>query len=333
MRVFDNPGALVGQRVTITTHQGEVYADAYVLDYTDSRGEGLGWLDIMATFEIEPMYTESRRHRVFVADVAGVAPAATDEDYELARRVSRVLWSAPATRTWAPHEVARRMKVDAATARRALEWMAVRFEVAVHGTGRRVRYSRKVWLCPIPETPSTEVGRSLAADLEPFGWWARNSNTGDHSAALRRAGGRPTPGYDGVRLAIWAEQDSKSVKSAWRVSADGTGTPIAFQEAQDLLLGNWADLAPARPSRIASAEPETARVAVLSTSGNFRVHRAGCADLKHLGRSQHAAPFPVAAQTRDAIAAELNQEFIDEGSMTAAEALDYVDFLPCSGLR
>ncbi|MGW0443807.1 hypothetical protein ACWDWV_00305 [Streptosporangium sandarakinum] len=98
-------------------------------------------------------------------------------------------------------------------------------------------------------------------------------------------------------------------------------------------MGNWADLAPARPSRIASAEPETARVAVLSTFGSFRVHRTGCADLKQLGRFRHAVPFPVAAQTRESIAAERNQDFIGEGSMTAAEALDCVDFLPCSGLR
>lgn len=73
--------------------------------------------------------------------------------------------------------------------------------------------------------------------------------------------------------------------------------------------------------------------AVLSHSGLFRVHAAGCRDLNDRSKSQHASPFDVKGETREGIAAELNQDFIDEGGMTADEALDYVTFLPCSGLN
>lgn len=73
--------------------------------------------------------------------------------------------------------------------------------------------------------------------------------------------------------------------------------------------------------------------AVLSPQGYFRVHAAGCRDLHDHRKSQHASPFDVAAQTREEVAAELNQDFIDEGSMTPEEALDYVTFLPCTGLK
>lgn len=73
--------------------------------------------------------------------------------------------------------------------------------------------------------------------------------------------------------------------------------------------------------------------AFLSTGGVFHVHAAGCRDLSKLVKSQHAEPFDVQAEAREAIAAELHADFIDEGSMTPDEALDYVDFLPCTGLR
>lgn len=72
--------------------------------------------------------------------------------------------------------------------------------------------------------------------------------------------------------------------------------------------------------------------AYLSVSGTFRVHAADCHDLTKLADSQHDTPFDVAATTREAIAAELHQDFIAEGGMTADQALDHVLFLPCTGL-
>lgn len=90
-------------------------------------------------------------------------------------------------------------------------------------------------------------------------------------------------------------------------------------------LGNLIPLLGAQVARVEAAETRTYQ-ATLSPSGEFRVHAAGCRDL-------HDRPIPLAATTAREIAAELNSDLIDEGSMTADEALDYVRFLPCTGLH
>ncbi|GGK90798.1 hypothetical protein Ppa06_57530 [Planomonospora parontospora subsp. parontospora] len=73
--------------------------------------------------------------------------------------------------------------------------------------------------------------------------------------------------------------------------------------------------------------------AVLCGSG-FSVRRTGCRDIaRDIARSVSAVDaIPVIATAAEAIAAELNQDFIAEGSMTADEALDYVTFVGCTGL-
>lgn len=72
--------------------------------------------------------------------------------------------------------------------------------------------------------------------------------------------------------------------------------------------------------------------AVLTTNGIFRVHDASCRDLNNMVGRQTATPIPVSGTTREAIAAELYADFIADESMTAAEAVDHCQFLPCSGL-
>lgn len=97
-------------------------------------------------------------------------------------------------------------------------------------------------------------------------------------------------------------------------------------------LGNLIPLLGAQVARVEAAETRTYQ-ATLSPSGEFRVHAAGCRDLHDPRHAQHDRPIPLAATTAREIAAELNSDLIDEGSMTADEALDYVRFLPCTGLH
>lgn len=79
------------------------------------------------------------------------------------------------------------------------------------------------------------------------------------------------------------------------------------------------------------SQPNATRVAVLTKTGVFRVHAKDCRDLTRASGHQQA-PFQVAGQTRAEISQELHEDFIEEGSMSPGEALDYVIFLPCSGL-
>lgn len=66
-------------------------------------------------------------------------------------------------------------------------------------------------------------------------------------------------------------------------------------------------------------------------TSTFRVHLAGCRDLRNPRDRHDNGVMDVEATTREGIATELNQDFIDEG-MTVDRALDQVDFLPCTGL-
>lgn len=67
--------------------------------------------------------------------------------------------------------------------------------------------------------------------------------------------------------------------------------------------------------------------ASLPMSGDFRVHRAGCRDLKR--ESQNSFLLPDEIRTSEAAAQELYSDFIDEGSMEPGDAEGYVEFLPC----
>jgi len=61
----------------------------------------------------------------------------------------------------------------------------------------------------------------------------------------------------------------------------------------------------------------------------LRVHRAGCADAVREARKATSSYTTEAASKREA-AEDFYADFIDEGSMTAEDALGYTDFLPCT---
>lgn len=66
--------------------------------------------------------------------------------------------------------------------------------------------------------------------------------------------------------------------------------------------------------------------------GDFRVHAANCRDLQDPRYQHDNGVMDLEATTAEGIAAEVNQDFIEEGSMAADAATDNVHFLPCAGL-
>jgi hypothetical protein len=67
-----------------------------------------------------------------------------------------------------------------------------------------------------------------------------------------------------------------------------------------------------------------------------RVHRAGCRDIQRDIRpnphSRHGATshYETAGSSQREIAEDFYADFIEEESMTAAQAMDYTEFLPCT---
>ena len=65
------------------------------------------------------------------------------------------------------------------------------------------------------------------------------------------------------------------------------------------------------------------------SGAEVRVHRAGCRDIQlDLRGSTSSDVFDAASQAE--AATEWWGDFINEGSMTAADALGHTDFLPCT---
>lgn len=62
-------------------------------------------------------------------------------------------------------------------------------------------------------------------------------------------------------------------------------------------------------------------------SGEFRVHRAGCRDIKREANNWDANYGDI--RTPEGIAQDLWSDIIDEGGMESGEATDHVTFLPC----
>lgn len=68
----------------------------------------------------------------------------TDAQCDLAERIEGLLRTKAVEKTWTPSEVAQRLRVDTATARTVLLWMARYLYVRTYGEGARTRYGRWV---------------------------------------------------------------------------------------------------------------------------------------------------------------------------------------------
>jgi len=62
------------------------------------------------------------------------------------------------------------------------------------------------------------------------------------------------------------------------------------------------------------------------SKGQFVVHAADCADCEKLKGEQN---FEIDAASELEVSADLNSDFISDGSMTAAEGLSEIHFAPC----
>lgn len=60
-----------------------------------------------------------------------------------------------------------------------------------------------------------------------------------------------------------------------------------------------------------------------------RVHAAGCKDIARDLRGS-TSNYPTAGESQKEIAEDFYGDFIEEGSMTEADAMYYTDFLPCT---
>ena len=71
------------------------------------------------------------------------------------------------------------------------------------------------------------------------------------------------------------------------------------------------------------------RVTLIYKSDEVHVHRADCRDIPKARRNA-ANVEDMTVETRQEVANDWYQDFINEGSMTEAEALNYCVFLPCT---
>lgn len=62
--------------------------------------------------------------------------------------------------------------------------------------------------------------------------------------------------------------------------------------------------------------------------GSVRVHKTGCRDI---GQDRRGATtvYDMTAETRNEVAVDFFEDFINEGSMTPLDALNETHFLPC----
>jgi hypothetical protein len=67
----------------------------------------------------------------------------------------------------------------------------------------------------------------------------------------------------------------------------------------------------------------------VNNSGQLRVHRSDCKDVKREA-PKAATVYTIDAPSKRYAACEFHSDFLGEGSMTAEEAVYYSDFLPCT---
>lgn len=73
-------------------------------------------------------------------------------------------------------------------------------------------------------------------------------------------------------------------------------------------------------------------ITIIPNDGNPEIHKSGCADISRYHRDRrHAEPtFSTTVETKEDAAVAWWSDLIDEGSMTATEAIGYCDFKPCA---
>ena len=65
-------------------------------------------------------------------------------------------------------------------------------------------------------------------------------------------------------------------------------------------------------------------------SAEVRVHKRGCRDIGRELRQNPTSHYSTAGETETEIAEDFWADFIEEESMTAADAMRYTEFLPCT---
>ena len=69
-----------------------------------------------------------------------------------------------------------------------------------------------------------------------------------------------------------------------------------------------------------------------SKGAEVRVHRAGCRDIdRELKGHRHTSDYVADFDSKQDAAEDFWADFIEEDSMTAADAMTYTEFLPCVG--
>ena len=69
----------------------------------------------------------------------------SDVDLDLSDDIEAVMMAAPASKSWTPSELGRRVKADSVRVRNILDWMVAHRYISSEGNGARTRYSCLSW--------------------------------------------------------------------------------------------------------------------------------------------------------------------------------------------